>query len=242
MLLNISLIFQDVKLIVSNLKCSKKKDLSPAAVFKEKRLLSIKKMDAEEKSALNEVLLANKAVQLHVVNDFCHHFIPPSLPTRLTSIYNRDFAEKTREEVWAECHRLKEELMVTREQALEAERLTVHQRKSHFFLRYGITNESKCINKGLTLLKKANLHPGFTFGKAGFVIYLKQAGLAATPDGYFTCNCHGRGVIEAKYVFSHQNEHLADVAQKKRDFFLKYDSDSSEFSFRSKQHPYSYQT
>jgi hypothetical protein len=42
--------------------------------------------------------------------------------------------KKNREEVWAECHRLKEELMVTREQALEAERLTVHQRKSHFWL------------------------------------------------------------------------------------------------------------
>jgi hypothetical protein len=43
-----------------------------------------------------------------------------------------------------------------------------------------------------------NLHPGFTTTKAGLVVSLEQPSLAASPDGYIKCKCHGIGVIEVK--------------------------------------------
>lgn len=116
------------------MKCAKRKLTSPVLIKKEKNLLSILKMSNEEKNALHEILLANRAVQLHVVDQFCEHFIPPPVPTRLNSIFNPEFANgKTFEEVLVECDRLLKDLVVTPEQAKEAERLTLKQRKSHFW-------------------------------------------------------------------------------------------------------------
>ncbi len=75
-------------------------------------------MNDEEKNALNEVLLANRAVQLQVVDQFCENFIPPPVPTRLNSILNPDFASgKTFEEILIECDRMLNYLVVTPEQA-----------------------------------------------------------------------------------------------------------------------------
>jgi hypothetical protein len=93
-------------------------------------------MNDEEKNALNEILLKNRAVQLHVVDKFADHFVPKKIPVRLISIYNPDFANgKNYEEIVEECDRLQREvLFVTEEQAIEAERLTLKQRKSHFWL------------------------------------------------------------------------------------------------------------
>lgn len=115
------------------MKCAQKKK-SPAAKKKESKLLSISRMNDGEKNELLSVLLENRAVQLHVVNEFSHHFIPPSLPTRLNSLYNPEFANgKSFEEILAECRRLKENLVVTREEAKQAEKLTIKQSATHYW-------------------------------------------------------------------------------------------------------------
>lgn len=102
-------------------------------------------MNYKDKEALNEILLKNKAVQLHVVNQFCGSFIPPPLPTRLSSLYDPVFASgKTFEDILQECSRWKKELNVTVDQSCEAEKLTIKQRKSQFWrdIRIGYCTES----------------------------------------------------------------------------------------------------
>jgi hypothetical protein len=91
-------------------------------------------MNEEDKNALNEILLKNRAVQLHVMDPFSGNFVPKEIPVRLISINKQDFAKgKSYEKIVAECDRLQREvLFVTKEQAIEVERLTLKQRKCHF--------------------------------------------------------------------------------------------------------------
>jgi hypothetical protein len=68
------------------------------------------------------------------MDTFYGNFVPKEIPVRLISINKQDFAKgKSYEKVVAECDRLQREvLFVTKEQAIEVERLTLKQRKSHF--------------------------------------------------------------------------------------------------------------
>ena len=116
--------------------------------------------------------------------------------------------------------------------------------RHNFFLyfRYGRKNEKNCIRNGLKELERLNPHESFKFSKAGLVFSTEQVGLAASPDGYITWERHGRGVVEAKCVPSHQHEYLKDVAQKNKDFFLNYDPEGLIYKFSLKHnHPYFYQ-
>ena len=154
------------------MKCAKRKIQNPVLIKKQEKMLKIEKMSMEEKAALNQVLLENRAVQFHVVDQFCDNFIPPSLPTRLNSIFNPRFATgKTYEEIVLECNRLLKDLLVTPEQSKEAERLTVKQRKSHFWndVRIGYCTGSSMyqicrtdINKPSISLIKKICFPGKT--------------------------------------------------------------------------------
>lgn len=96
--------------------------------------------------------------------------------------------------------------------------------------------------KRLAVLKKMNLHPGFTATKAGLVISLEQPGLAASSGGYIKCKCHGIGVIEAKCCWSHRNEKISDIIDSRNDFYLLHNTKDPEYYFTLKtNHPYYYQ-
>lgn len=57
-------------------------------------------MSEEEIVALNDVLLENKAVELHLVNAFADSFTPKPIPTRLTSLFKPSFKNgKTFQEI-----------------------------------------------------------------------------------------------------------------------------------------------
>jgi hypothetical protein len=73
--------------------------------------------------------------------------------------------------------------------------------------------------EGISCYQKEKSSSRIQTAKAGFVICTEQQGLAASPDGYFTCPCHGKGVIEAKCVWSHRFEKLSEVAVADKDFF-----------------------
>jgi hypothetical protein len=73
--------------------------------------------------------------------------------------------------------------------------------------------------EGISCYQKEKSSSRIQTAKAGFVICTEQQGLAASPDGYFTCPCHGKGVIEAKCVWSHRFEKLSEVAVANKDFF-----------------------
>lgn len=91
-------------------------------------------------------------------------------------------------------------------------------------------------------MKKNNLHPGFRTSKSGLVLSVEQPGLAASPNGFFECECHGRGVIEAKCCWSHRNEKILDVIQSRNDFYLLPNTEFPEYSFVLRTtHPYYYQ-
>jgi hypothetical protein len=76
-----------------------------------------------------------------------------------------------------------------------------------------------------------NLHPGFTTTKAGFVVSLEQPSLAASPDGYIKCKCHGIGVIEVKCCWSHRNEKMSDIIDSRNDFYLLHNTKDQEYYF-----------
>ncbi|XP_065645734.1 uncharacterized protein LOC136076189 [Hydra vulgaris] len=69
-------------------------------------------------------------------------------------------------------------------------------------------------------------HSNFSFINFGFYVMADLPFLGASPDGIFTCSCHGKGVLEIKCPYNYKNGFI--------------NSQSDEKSLKS-NHPYFFQ-
>ena len=118
-------------------------------------------------------------------------------------------------------------------------------------IKWGRSNESVAINIYTSLITGTPLPPGLTFPnnicmlappshvncsvqRAGFRISVEMPFIGASADGYVVCDCHGKGVIEAKCPYTDRNTSLSDLLTKD-DFIL-----DSSYAVRQ-NHQYSIQ-
>ena len=74
-------------------------------------------------------------------------------------------------------------------------------------------------------------HTNLKVSETGLSISTEMPYLAASPDGFVSCDCHGIGVLEIKCPYKHRESSVADMVQDSSSPF------SSDFGFK-KDHPY----
>ena len=84
---------------------------------------------------------------------------------------------------------------------------------------YGSKNEKKA--RELYYKTSIKNHDDFELSESGLVINPKWPVIGASPDGVVNCTCCGKGVLEIKCPYSHQNTHIQDAASRDRTFYLK---------------------
>ena len=84
---------------------------------------------------------------------------------------------------------------------------------------YGSKNEKKA--RELYYKTSVKDHIDFQLSESGLVINPKWPFIGASPDGVISCSCCGKGVLEIKCPYSHQNAHIQDAASQDSRFCLK---------------------
>ena len=84
---------------------------------------------------------------------------------------------------------------------------------------YGSKNEKKA--RELYYKTSVKDHNDFQLSESGLVINPKWPVIGASPDGVVSCICCGKGVLEIKCPYSHQNTHIQDAASRDSTFCLK---------------------
>ena len=75
---------------------------------------------------------------------------------------------------------------------------------------YGSKNEKKACE--LYYKTSVKDHDDFEFSESGLIINPKWPVIGASPDGVVSCTCCGKGVLEIKCPYSHQNMYIQDTA------------------------------
>ena len=84
---------------------------------------------------------------------------------------------------------------------------------------YGSKNEKKASEMYYKITVKDHLD--FKLSESGLVINPKWPFVGASPDGVVSCHCCGKGVLEVKCPYSHQNTDIQDAASQDNRFCLK---------------------
>jgi len=84
---------------------------------------------------------------------------------------------------------------------------------------YGSKNEKKARELYYKTIVKD--HIDFQLSESGLVINPKWPFIGASPDGVVSCLCCGKGVLEIKCPYSHQNTHIQDVVFQDSRFCIK---------------------
>ena len=101
---------------------------------------------------------------------------------------------------------------------------------------YGSKNEKKARELYYKTIVKD--HIDFQLSESGLVINHKWPFIGASPDEIVSCLCCGKGVLEIKCPYSHQNTHIQDAASQDSKFCLKKVNGSLQLD---SSHAYYYQ-
>ena len=101
---------------------------------------------------------------------------------------------------------------------------------------YGSKNEKKASEMYYKTTVKDHLD--FKLSESGLVINPKWPFVGASPDGVVSCHCCGKGVLEVKCPYSHQNTDIQDAASQDNRFCLKK---TDGFLQLNNSHAYYYQ-
>lgn len=85
-----------------------------------------------------------------------------------------------------------------------------------------------------------NLHEDFTVEDSGLVLNSEWPHLGASPDGFVSCACCGRGVVEIKCPYTHRHDEVETVANEKGSCLKK--CEVSDRVYLDSDHAYYYQT
>ena len=103
---------------------------------------------------------------------------------------------------------------------------------------WGRSKESTALQRLKKLLQKQ--HKDVDMKKVGLIISPDHPFLAASPDAFFTCSCHGKFIVEVKCPYSSHGGNIRNAAEKDRNFFLSYCPDTKSYHLKC-YHAYYYQ-
>lgn len=105
--------------------------------------------------------------------------------------------------------------------------------------KYGLDHEDDAFLKFQHHMLEEDLHEGLEFSKAGLHIHSSSQFIAASPDGFVSCDCCGKGCIEIKCPKSLENKELIDDYLKVKNPCIELDEDGDYVL--KKTHDYYYQ-
>ena len=98
-------------------------------------------------------------------------------------------------------------------------------------VKYGLRNEDKArVDYKKQMCEN---HLNFKCQKSGLFLDSSYFLFAASPDGLVSCDCHGEGILEIKYLYSHRGKHPDTVCGQKGFYLDKYEKLIQSHSYYS---------